>query len=63
MDSNIEKVWHLLLQNRHRSLRMIVDERDISKDTVGKIVIENEGGRESFLMLCTTCINRRTEGR
>jgi len=35
-DNNIEKVWHQLLQNCHLSLWLIVDELDISKDTVRK---------------------------
>ena len=41
---------------------MIVDELDISKDTVRKTVIVNQvrGIEESFLMLCTTCINLLT---
>ena len=43
-EGNIKKVRQLLLQNCHLSLQMIVDELDISKDTVQKIVVEDPGG-------------------
>jgi hypothetical protein len=33
---NIEKVWHLLLQNCHLLLHLIIDELDTCKDTYGK---------------------------
>ena len=49
MDDNNENGWHLLLQNGHLSLRMTVDDLDISKDTVWKIVIENVKIRKVFL--------------
>jgi hypothetical protein len=42
-EGNIKKVRQLLLQNFHLSLQMIVDELDISKDTVQKIVVEDLG--------------------
>ena len=40
-DNNVEKISHLLLQNRHLSLRMLADEINTGKDTVRKIAVEN----------------------
>ena len=40
-DNNVEKISKLLLQNRQLSLRMLVDEVNIGKDTVRKIVVED----------------------
>jgi hypothetical protein len=39
-EGNMERVLQVLLQNRHLSLRMRVDESAICKDTVGKTVVE-----------------------
>lgn len=49
---NIEKVWHLLLQNCHLLLHMIIDELDASKDTYGKLLLKI-WKKESLLVLCT----------
>ena len=40
-DNNVETISQLLLQNRHRSLRMLADEVNIGKDTVKKIVVKD----------------------
>ena len=40
-NNKVEKIYQLLLQNRHLSLRMLADEVNIGKDTVRKIVIED----------------------
>jgi len=40
-DNNVEKIFQLLLQNRHLSLRILADEVNIGKDTMGKIVVED----------------------
>jgi len=40
-DNNVEKISHLLLQNRHLSLRMLANEVNIGKDTVRKTVVED----------------------
>jgi len=40
-DNNVERISQLLLQKRHLSLRMLADEVNIGKDTVGKIVVED----------------------
>jgi hypothetical protein len=57
-DGNIENLRQLLLQNRHLSLRMILDEPDINEDNVRKIVVEGLGG--ILLALCTARIDCRT---
>lgn len=67
-DGNIKKVRQLLLQYCHLSLRMIVDELEISQDTVEKIVTENlKKGKFActlyhlhWLQNCTICIDCRT---
>ena len=40
-DNNVEKIFQLLLKNRHLSLRMLADEVNIGKDTVRRIVVED----------------------
>jgi len=40
-DSNVEKIYQLLLQKRHLSLRMLADEVNTGKDTVRKSVFED----------------------
>ena len=37
-DNNVEKIFQLLLQSRHLSLRMLADEVNTGKDIVRKIV-------------------------
>ena len=59
VDGNIENVRQLLLQNRHLSVWMIVDEPDISEDTVQKIVIEDLK-KGSLHAICTAHIDCRT---
>jgi hypothetical protein len=59
-EGNIKNVQQLLLQNHHLTLRMIVDELDISKDTVWKLVIEDLKIRKLWV-LCNARIDCRTE--
>jgi len=40
-DNNVEKISQLLLQNSHRSLRMLANEVNIGKDSVRKIAVED----------------------
>jgi len=40
-DNNVEKIFQLLLQTRHLSLRMLADEVNIGKGIVRKIVVED----------------------
>ena len=40
-DNNVENISQLLLQNRHLSPKMLADEVNICKNTVGKIVVED----------------------
>ena len=40
-DNNVEKIYQLLLQNRHLSLRMLTDDVNIGKGTVRRIVVED----------------------
>jgi hypothetical protein len=40
-DNSVEKIFQLLLQNCHLSLRMLADEVNIGKDTVRKFVVED----------------------
>jgi len=39
--NNVEKIYQLLLQNHHLSLRMLLYEVNIGKDTVRMIVVED----------------------
>jgi hypothetical protein len=57
-EGNIKNVQQLLLQNHHLTLRLIVDELDISKDTVWKIVIKDLKIRKLWA-LCTAHIDCR----
>ena len=38
---NVEKISQLLLQNHHRSLRMLADKVNFGKDTMRRIVVED----------------------
>ena len=60
-DNNIDKISQLLLQNRHLSLRMLADEVNIGKDTVGRIVVEDLRKRKILFALCSTLFDSRAE--
>ena len=60
-DNNVEKISQLLLQNRHLSLRMLADEVNIGKDTVGRIVVEDLRKRKILFALCSTLFDSRAE--
>ena len=54
--NNVEKIYQLLLQNRHLSLTMLAEEVNTGKDTVRKIVVED------LFTLCSTLFDSRAEG-
>ena len=62
-DNNIEKIFQLLLQNRHLSLRMLADEVNIGKDMVRKILDEDLRKREIYLQFASHLLTPEQKDR